>query len=99
MPASWLAARWLIVDTETTGLDPATDRVVEVACVWATPIGPQTAFRSLVDPERPIPATASAIHHWDGRPCAGRPDPGGAGAAARDPVRPRGRAGGPQRAV
>ncbi len=72
-PSSCLRFRWLAVDTETTGLDPAIDRVVEVACVWLTPMGYQTALHHLVDPERPIPAVASAIHHWTDAHVRGAP--------------------------
>lgn len=55
---------YLVVDTETTGLDPAVDKVVSVAGVW-TRLG-QGGFRTesfLVDPGMPIPPEASAIHH------------------------------------
>ncbi len=50
------------IDTETTGRDPATDRVVEVACVrWE---GGQITLRKswLVNPGRPIPKEASDVH-------------------------------------
>jgi exodeoxyribonuclease X len=55
---------YLVVDTETTGLDPGADRVVSVAGVWTRP--GQGGYRResfLVDPGRPIPPEASAIHH------------------------------------
>lgn len=51
------------VDVETTGMDPRQDRVVEAACV-VTHAGRRTeSFSTLVNPRRPIPATASAVHH------------------------------------
>jgi len=56
-------AVFAIVDVETTGFDPARDAVVEVACVRLRGFEEIDAFVSLVDPERPIPATASAVHH------------------------------------
>jgi len=65
---------FLVVDTETTGLNPATDRVVSVAGVW-TRFG-EGAFRResfLVDPGIPIPPEASAIHHIVDRHVAGAP--------------------------
>lgn len=57
----------MVIDTETTGLDPETEKVVEVGAVevvqkkvkWS--IGRK--FTSLVDPGIPIPAEAMAIHH------------------------------------
>lgn len=62
----WRTARYLVLDTETTGLDPATDRVVEVAAT-VFDAGEDTlstvVFQSLINPERPIPPEASAIHH------------------------------------
>jgi DNA polymerase-3 subunit epsilon len=50
------------IDTETTGRDPASDRVVEVACVrWEN--GTITWRKSwLVNPGRPIPKEASEVH-------------------------------------
>ena len=50
------------IDTETTGRDPGTDRVVEVACVrWER--GEITLRKSwLVNPGRPIPKEAFDVH-------------------------------------
>lgn len=50
------------IDTETTGRDPASDRVVEVACVrWER--GQITLRKSwLVNPGRPIPKEAFDVH-------------------------------------
>lgn len=53
-----------ILDTETTGFDPATDRLVEIAAVDLDPRS--GALRNprahLIDPQREIPADASAVH-------------------------------------
>lgn len=63
--APTMPAEFLVIDTETTGLDAGVDRVVEIAAVavdpWAGTVTP--AMTSLVNPGRPIPATASAVHH------------------------------------
>lgn len=50
------------IDTETTGRDPASDRIVEVACVrWER--GEITLRKSwLVNPGRPIPQEAFEVH-------------------------------------
>jgi DNA polymerase III subunit epsilon len=56
--------RQIVLDTETTGLDPLTgDRVIEVAAVELFNLLPTgEAFHSVIDPERDIPAEASRIH-------------------------------------
>lgn len=50
------------IDTETTGRDPREDRVVELACVFCD--GGQLGERRswLINPGRPIPAAAQAVH-------------------------------------
>jgi CBS domain-containing protein len=55
-----------VIDTETTGLDPRSARVVELAVVRVTGgrlDGP--SFRRLVNPGEPIPPTAKAVHGID----------------------------------
>jgi len=52
-----------VFDTETTGLNPRTDAVVELA--WAIMRGDGTVLSSnstLINPGRPIPADASRVH-------------------------------------
>lgn len=63
--SSWTRGHYLILDTETTGLDATTDRVVELsahsvdlATGTVTPV-----FDQLINPGRHIPPEASAIHH------------------------------------
>jgi len=53
----------VFLDLEATGTDPARDRIVQIAMIRVTPSRTRTAFESLVDPEGPIPAESSAIHH------------------------------------
>lgn len=65
---------YLVMDTETTGLDPAADRVVSVAGVWTrVDRGPFRRESFLVDPGRPIPPEASAVHHITDRHVQGAP--------------------------
>ncbi|MFQ6018964.1 MAG: DNA polymerase III subunit epsilon [Kiloniellaceae bacterium] len=56
--------REIVLDTETTGLDPdAGHRIVEVACLelmYHIPTGKH--FRKYVNPEREVPNEAQAIH-------------------------------------
>ena len=65
MSRHWTQGRYLILDTETTGLIPETDRVVELAThsvdLAAGTVTP--VFDQLIHPGRPIPPEASAIHH------------------------------------
>jgi len=52
-----------VLDTETTGLNPRTDAIVELA--WAIMRGDGTVLSSnstLINPGRPIPADASRVH-------------------------------------
>jgi len=67
--------RQIVLDTETTGLDPLTgDRVIEVAAVELFNLLPTgEVFHSLIDPERDIPAEASRIHGFTNGDVAGTP--------------------------
>lgn len=53
-----------IVDIETTGLDPAKDRIVEIAVVSTRQMSGDnlSMWASLVNPEMPMPPEVSAIH-------------------------------------
>ena len=50
------------LDLETTGLSVENDRIVELAILKVMPNGDVLRFSSLVNPERPIPAGATAVH-------------------------------------
>lgn len=58
-----------VVDCETTGLSPETDRVVQVAAVELTLDAdtkkwiPGRGLASFVNPGRPIPPEATGVHH------------------------------------
>lgn len=58
-------ATFIGIDTETTGLDAATDQLVEVALrvVSFDSVPLVKSYETLVRPTIPIPATASAVHH------------------------------------
>ena len=49
-------------DLETTGVMIERDRIVELALVRVEPDGSRRTFRSLVNPEVPIPPGATAVH-------------------------------------
>ncbi len=49
-------------DLETTGTDPATDRVVDIAVVRVEPDGSREARARRIHPERAIPPDATAVH-------------------------------------
>jgi exodeoxyribonuclease X len=55
----------LVIDTETTGLDPATAEVIELAGIIITETGQRASgwWSTLIRPQRPIPPETSAIHH------------------------------------
>lgn len=53
---------FIVLDTETTGLDPAQDRVVQLALVGVRGQTVVPLLNQLVNPGRPIPGRATAIH-------------------------------------
>ncbi len=55
-------APFVVIDVETTGLDPAEDRVCEVGAIRLAGGREQARFQSLVQPGRPMPETARAKH-------------------------------------
>lgn len=57
-----IPGRYAVIDVETTGFSPATDRVVEIACVVLQDDRILRRWSSLIDPERAIPAYATNVH-------------------------------------
>jgi DNA polymerase-3 subunit epsilon len=56
----------VFLDTETTGTDPANDRIVQIGLIKLHPDGREELFRGtgelLVNPERPIPEESTEVH-------------------------------------
>ncbi len=50
-------------DLETTGVDTSKDRIVEISLVKVMPDGEQLVKTRRINPEMPIPAEATAVHH------------------------------------
>lgn len=68
-----IALNAVAIDTETTGVDPASARIVEIAAVRIVngQMAAQNALRRLVRPDQPIPAAATRIHGIDDAAVAG----------------------------
>jgi DNA polymerase-3 subunit epsilon len=83
---------YLVFDTETTGLEPARDEIVQIAAVRVVNgrVVAGESIDTLVDPGRPIPAQASRVHGVTDAEVAGAPSIATAGAQlhamARDAV-------------
>lgn len=50
------------IDLETTGVNPGTDRIIEIAIVKILPDGNKIVKRKLINPEMPIPKFSTDIH-------------------------------------
>ena len=51
-----------VFDLETTGTDPLRDKIVEIALIRVDPGGERAAMVCRVNPGRPIPPEATAVH-------------------------------------
>jgi DNA polymerase III subunit epsilon len=67
--------REIVLDTETTGLDPATgDRIVEIACVEIVNTVPTgETFHVYIDPQRDMPEEAFRVHGLSSEFLTGKP--------------------------
>src|SRR2546425_1212018 len=67
VPAAWVPRidttllEYAALDLETTGLDPARDRVIEVGAVAFTPDRTLATLERLVDPQRPLPEAVARL--------------------------------------
>lgn len=68
--------RYVVIDTETTGMEPPADKIVELAGVWRASGDEQLVYHSLCNPGRDIPPTAKAVHHITEHDVASAPSPG-----------------------
>ncbi|MBY0336860.1 MAG: DNA polymerase III subunit epsilon [Acetobacteraceae bacterium] len=67
--------REVVLDTETTGFDPAQgDRVIEVAAIEIVNLVPTGRhFHTLIDPERDVPPEATKVHGFTREHLIGKP--------------------------
>jgi DNA polymerase III subunit epsilon len=67
--------RQIVLDTETTGLDPLLgDRVLEVAAIEIVNLVPTgRTFHTLVDPERDVPPESTRVHGFTAEMLRGKP--------------------------
>jgi len=69
----WTAGDVAVLDTETTGVDSSTDRVVEIAVVRLRKLLEVDAWSTRVNPGVPIPPEARAVHGISDEDVAGAP--------------------------
>jgi DNA polymerase-3 subunit epsilon len=71
----WIDQPIAFIDVETTGRDPANDRIIELGVVIGRGgvLDPNEQFGWLIHPGRPIPAESSAIHGITDADVAGKP--------------------------
>lgn len=53
----------VFLDLETTGVDPAKDRIVEISMIKVLPDGGEETKTRRINPEMHIPESSTAIHH------------------------------------
>jgi len=61
------------IDVETTGLDPHSDRIVEISMIKVRPDGEEEHFSHRINPGIPIPPGVTAIHGISDEDVAGEP--------------------------
>lgn len=71
--ANWRTVRWLVIDTETTGLDAVQCGICDLAAVWMESGEAVDVRRMLLDPGHPIPEQAAAVQGITDDMVAGKP--------------------------
>lgn len=61
-------------DVETTGLNITKDRIIQLSYVKVWPNGEEKRGDILINPEMPIPAESTAVHHITDADVAGKPN-------------------------
>jgi DNA polymerase-3 subunit epsilon len=70
--------REIVLDTETTGLNPSIDRLVEIACLeLANRLPTGRRFQAYLNPQCPVPEQAFAVHGLSNEFLADKPLFGG----------------------
>ena len=64
---------FVVFDTETTGLAASKERIIELAAIRFVNGVPTEVFETFINPEKAIPAEASAINHITDEMVAGAP--------------------------
>lgn len=54
---------FVVFDTETTGVAPSRERIIELAAIRFVDGVPTEVFETFINPEKPIPPEASAVNH------------------------------------
>jgi len=60
--SSACAKRFVVIDFETTGFNPNDDQIIEIAAIRYVNKEPADIFTTLINPERPIPKSASRVN-------------------------------------
>ena len=63
----------VFIDLETTGLDIASDRIIEIAALKIHPDGQKSQFLKVLNPEIPIKAESTAFHGFRDKDVADKP--------------------------
>lgn len=64
---------FVVFDTETTGLTPSRDRIIELAAIRFVDGAPTEMFETFINPEKPISHEATAVNHITDEMVAGAP--------------------------
>ena len=74
-PATGGGGEYVAVDLETTGLDPAADRIIEIGAVRFGADGLRERFRTFVSPGRPLPPAIRMLTKIEDADLVGAPPP------------------------